>query len=199
MNTHARSLATLAVACAGFVAGPAPAFAADSTLSACIGKQTGVMRYTDAGTGCRSGETLVTWNVQGPQGVPGPQGPQGPTGGQTMINAVVNHDGSIAASAVPPGATLTVARVAAGSFTVNVTGLGSSCPLPMAMAYGTNANMSMGGGHCFGGELSINIFNTLGTESGFVLLVTALAPPPANSRAAAAAARAPAVTRFEPR
>ena len=188
---HTRTLATLvtvAVACAGFAAGPA--MAADTTLRACIGKQTGVMRYTDAGTGCRSGESLVTWNVQGPQG---------PAGPQTMINAVVNHDGSLAAAGIPAGATLTVTRVAPGSFQVVVTGLGTSCPLPMAMAYGTNANMSMGGGSCFGGELSINIFNSAGTESGFVLLVTALGPAPANTRAAAAAARVPAVTRFEPR
>lgn len=101
MHNHLRSAATLALACAGWIAGPAPALAADTTISACVGKATGVMRVTDAGTGCRSGETLLTWNVQGPQG---------PAGPQTMINAVVNHDGSLAASGVPAGAPLTVTR-----------------------------------------------------------------------------------------
>ena len=187
MHTHLRSAATLALACAGWIAGPAPALAADTTISACVGKATGVMRVTDAGTGCRSGETLLTWNVQGPQG---------PAGPQTMINAVVNHDGSLAAAGVPAGATLTVTRIAPGSFDVLVNGLGTSCPLPMAMAYGTNAVMSMGGGYCNGGVLSINIFNSSGTESGFVLLVTALGPATAG---AATAPRTPAVTRFNPR
>lgn len=193
MHTPLRSVTTLAFACMALVAGTAPAVAADTTVSACVGKATGVMRYTDAGTGCRSGESLLTWNVQGPQGAPGPQGPAGP---QTMINAVVNPDGSLAASGVPAGATLTVTRNAPGSFQVLVTGLGTSCPLPMAMAYGTNAVMSMGGGYCSAGTLSINILNSSGTESGFVLLVTALGPATANT---AAAARTPAITQFNPR
>lgn len=179
----ALALATLATA-------PLPAAAAGSTLSACVGKATGVMRLTDAGTGCRSGEQLVTWNTEGPQGAPGPQGPAGT---QTLINAVVNHDGSLAAAGVPAGATLTVTRLSPGSFSVFVTGLGNTCPLPMAMAYGTDAVMGMGGGYCLGGELSINIYNAKGTESGFVLMVSALNQPAAAARAA----RAPAVTRFD--
>lgn len=199
MNLARTPIPALAAAVAAFVAAPPPAAAQTATLSACVGKQTGVMRLTDAGTGCRSGESLVTWNVQGPQGTPGTPGAQGPAGPQTLINAVVNHDGSLAAAGLPTGATLTVTRVAPGSFTVFVTGLGTSCPLPMAMAYGTNAVMAMGGGYCYGGELSINIFNTNGSgaETGFVLLVTALAPAPSSARAAAA--RTPAVTRFDPR
>lgn len=67
----------------------------------------GQRRRHGAGTGCRSGESRLTWNVQGPQGAPGCQGPASP---QTMTNAVVNHDGSMAASGVPAGAPLTVTR-----------------------------------------------------------------------------------------
>lgn len=182
---HFPSFAALSLAATAL--SPLPALAAgDGTLSACIGKATGVMRLTDAGTGCRSGEQLVTWNIQGPQG---------PAGGQTTLNAVVNHDGSLAAASTPPGATLTVTRIGPGSFTVFVTGLGNTCPLPMAMAYATDATMAMGGGYCIAGELSINIFNSKGAETGFVLYVSALSNP-----AGAAAARAAAtVKRFDPR
>ena len=77
----------------------------------------GVRRLIDAGGTCRSGESLVTWNIQGPQGAPGAQGvpgvpgapgsngapgPQGPAGTQTLINAVVYGDGSILTAAKPP-------------------------------------------------------------------------------------------------
>lgn len=205
------SLGTLSLLAA--VLWPATGQAADAgTLSACVTKATGVMRLIDAGGTCRSGEAPVTWNVQGPKGdtgadgakgapgaaglpgAPGAQGPQGPAGPQTMINAVINSDGSLAALGKPAGATLTITRVGPGSFSVLVTGLGNTCPLPLAMAYGTDAVMSMGGGYCIGGELQIDIFNAKGTETGFVLLVTALSLPPSS-----AAREAATVKRFEPR
>lgn len=189
-----RTIAALTLVTASGFFAPA-AHAADGVLAACIGKATGTMRLADPGGACRNGESPVTWNVQGPQGAQGPQGPQGPAGPQTLINAVVNSDGSLVASGVPANATLTVTRVGPGSFTVLVTGLGTTCPLPMAMPYGTDAIMSMGGGYCVGGELSINIFNAKGTDTGFVLLVTALSP----TQNAAAAARRSAVKRFDPR
>lgn len=184
MSTPTRFLAAAAVCLAPFAA-----HAADGVLAACVAKATGTMRLADPNNPCRNGESPVSWNIQGPQG------PQGPAGGQTMINAVINSDGSLAASGVPPGATLTVTRLSPGSFSVFVTGLGNTCPLPMAMAYATDATMSMGGGYCVAGELSINIFNSKGTESGFVLYVTSLSLPTSQAAARSAAA----VRRFDPR
>lgn len=58
----------------------ANAASADTTLYACVGTGDGKMRMVDAGTTCDKKETLVSWNVTGPQGVPGPQGSAGPQG-----------------------------------------------------------------------------------------------------------------------
>lgn len=175
---HTRTLATLAVACAGFAAGPA--LAADTTLSACIGKQTGVMRFTDAGTGCRSGESLVTWNVQGPQGPQGAPGPQGPAGSQTLLSAVVLGDGTIQVVNKPQGATFTVARTAPGVYQVAVTGLGNTCPLPTALAFAPVA-MYLNGGSCSAGALNLPVLSASGQDVAFAITVTALQVPAAAS------------------
>lgn len=199
---------------------PAVAHAQTSSLlAACIGKATGTMRLADPGGSCRSGETPVTWNIQGPQGAPGPQGlpgppglpgpqglpgqpgpqgpqgvpgPQGPAGPQTMMNAVMLGDGSIFVVSKPPGSTLAVTRTSPGTYRVQVGGLGNTCPLPMAMAFNSSANFSMGGGSCVGGGLDIEVFTADRQDSGFVLLVTALSNPPG-----ARATQAPIL--FQPR
>ncbi len=52
-----------------------------NVLSACYFKSGGRVRVIDASvTGCKSGETSLAWNVQGPAGADGPQGPAGPAG-----------------------------------------------------------------------------------------------------------------------
>ena len=74
------------------VAGLAAGLLAGGTVGIIVGASTtpqikacvqpgGLMRYTTST--CKSGEKLLTWNVQGPrgpQGATGPQGPQGPQG-----------------------------------------------------------------------------------------------------------------------
>jgi hypothetical protein len=55
--------------------------AGSTVLHACVNSASGTMRMTD-GSGCRNGETPVSWNQAGPQGVAGPQGPQGLPGAQ---------------------------------------------------------------------------------------------------------------------
>jgi hypothetical protein len=76
-------VAALLVAAAGFVA------AQDSTMiKGCYDKKTGLLRYLQSGSSCRSTETAISWNQfgpQGPQGEKGQQGdlgPQGPQGAQ---------------------------------------------------------------------------------------------------------------------
>ena len=58
---------------------------ADSILYACFPSDGGRVRIVPSMSDCRSKETAVSWNVQGPQGDQGPQGetgPQGPVGPQ---------------------------------------------------------------------------------------------------------------------
>ena len=47
-------------------------------LKACVTKTTNVLRYTTAG--CKAGEKLLTWNIQGVPGAKGATGLQGPAG-----------------------------------------------------------------------------------------------------------------------
>ncbi len=66
------------------VVGIAAASIPDSAgvIHACYKRQTGRLRVIDiaARNHCKTGETELTWNQQGPQGDPGPQGPPGPQG-----------------------------------------------------------------------------------------------------------------------
>jgi hypothetical protein len=52
---------------------------ASGEIHACADAR-GTLRMVDPGTGCASGESRVTWSVQGPQGAPGPAGPAGAQG-----------------------------------------------------------------------------------------------------------------------
>ena len=71
------SLVALAAA-AGGVAIAAPGDGA--TIAACTNNLRESIRFVDEGVACGVGETLLTWNKQGPAGPPGERGPQGATG-----------------------------------------------------------------------------------------------------------------------
>lgn len=66
----------------GLVANGTLASSGGSMLYACVGERSGTMRLVDGATACQRGETLVSWNVQGPAGPQGPTGAQGATGPQ---------------------------------------------------------------------------------------------------------------------
>jgi hypothetical protein len=52
----------------------------DGVIHSCY-SNTGGLRVIDAAAGgCRSNETALSWNQQGPAGAPGPAGPSGPAG-----------------------------------------------------------------------------------------------------------------------
>ena len=71
-------LALLVLAAAGIAYATIPD--ASGTIHACYSKSGGTLRVIDASvTACKSGETSLSWSVQG---IPGPQGPQGPSGPQ---------------------------------------------------------------------------------------------------------------------
>jgi len=82
------------------VALSAVSYAQSSTFSACFNTTNGQMRFVTSSAACRGGESLVTWNVQGPKGDKGdkgdpgqkgdtggsrPAGPPGPSGGASDI------------------------------------------------------------------------------------------------------------------
>lgn len=69
------------VVLASALASSAPAGAASSDIiHACVHKRTGDTRIVRSGEACRPSESLVVWNVAGPQGPVGPAGPDGPPG-----------------------------------------------------------------------------------------------------------------------
>jgi hypothetical protein len=74
--TLALALAVAAGAAFGAVPG------SNGVISACYGKQLGVLRVIDAAAGktCTPYETSISWNQQGPKGDAGAPGPAGPGG-----------------------------------------------------------------------------------------------------------------------
>lgn len=208
---HIRSRIALAAIVLGAIA-LAPQTAAAQALSACAGQGIGYLRLVPAGSACRSGETPVNWNIQGPQGPAGPQGPQGvtgpqgpqgpqgpvgpqgPAGPQAVLAAAVLPDGTLQALTAPAGATLTVTRTGPGVYQLQVRGLGVACPLPTAIAFGAPTVMWLGNGSCGAGTLDIPLHAGNGVDTLFVLNVTSLGPAASTAAQQAAAARSRAVT-----
>jgi hypothetical protein len=58
----------------------APISAGAQQIFACVNANSGAVRIVAQGAACRTPESLVTWNVVGPQGPPGPAGPAGALG-----------------------------------------------------------------------------------------------------------------------
>ena len=132
-----------------------------------------MLRFLEPGGSCRSGETALSWNVQGPTGPAGPagpQGPQGPAGPGLSISAVVSPDGSFQVLNLAPGSSLTVTRTGVGAWNILVSGLGNACPLPTANAF-ANVAMWFGGGSCGGGTVSLPVLAGNGVDTAFILSV----------------------------
>ena len=58
----------------------APISADAQQIFACVNNNSGAVRIVAQAAACRTPESLVTWNVVGPQGPPGPAGPAGALG-----------------------------------------------------------------------------------------------------------------------
>ena len=58
----------------------APISADTQQIFACVNNNSGAVRIVAQGAACRTPESLVTWNVVGPQAPPGPAGPAGALG-----------------------------------------------------------------------------------------------------------------------
>ena len=117
----------LALAAGG---GYAMAAGNNKTITVCADRKTGVLHLKTRGR-CKSSQTRVSWNQQGPQGVQGQQGPQGsqgPAGGQGPAGARGQAAVSVWATVadngiVSPGQGqgLTVQRLSAGTYQVTIT------------------------------------------------------------------------------
>src|SRR5262245_20508690 len=69
-----------ALTLAGVVAGTTPASAQVPQIRACVSISSLQIRIPGANEACKSSETQLIWNIQGPKGDTGPQGPQGVQG-----------------------------------------------------------------------------------------------------------------------
>ena len=121
-------LALLVVLAVGVGGGYAFAASNNKTISVCADKKTGILHLKTRGK-CKSSQTRVTWNQQGPagpagaqgsQGAAGTQGPQGPAGSQgpAAVSVWANVAGN---GAVIAGQGLSVQRASAGTYEVTVT------------------------------------------------------------------------------
>ena len=63
-----------------------PTTAKAQVINACANKQ-GALRIVGDLTECKTSETSLSWNVQGPQGPQGEQGPEGPPGSDAQVTA----------------------------------------------------------------------------------------------------------------
>ena len=121
-------LALLLVLAVGVGGGYALAAGNTKTITVCADKKTGVLHLKTRGR-CKSSQTRVTWNQQGPQGVQGAQGatgPQGPAGAQGPVGAQgpagvtvwanVANNGTVIA-----GQGVSVQHVSPGTYQVTIT------------------------------------------------------------------------------
>jgi hypothetical protein len=121
-------LALLLVLAVGVGGGYALAASSTKTITVCADKKTGALHLKTRGR-CKSSQTRVTWNQQGPpgpqgaqgsQGAQGPVGAQGPAGSQgssaVSVWATVADNGTVLA-----GRGLTVQHITGGTYEVTIT------------------------------------------------------------------------------
>ncbi len=108
-------------------------------LFACV-NPSGLARFVKAGTLCPPNETLVSWNVVGPEGPAGSPGPAGTSGGGTVSYVVggMFPGTSVARAFCPPGTKVT----GGGGVSLSGAGLQQDYPISDAtgvIAFGTTA------------------------------------------------------------
>lgn len=103
-HQSASRLVLAAVALLVVAAGVAYATAAamsggDTVILACQNQTNGLLRVVTDPNDCRSGETAISWNQVGPQGLPGEPGPKGEPGPAGAVIATRVHNVGQATSA----------------------------------------------------------------------------------------------------
>ena len=105
--------------------GYAVAASNNKTITVCADKKTGVLHLKTRGR-CKSSQTPVSWNQQGPQGSQGTQGPQGTQGAQGLQGAQGPAGVTVWANVTNSGVILhgdgiAVQRQSAGTYEVTIT------------------------------------------------------------------------------
>jgi len=121
-------------------AGAADVAAEPDVIVACVGS-TGDLRVASATDGCRKGETVLTWNIQGRNGIPGPAGAAGPVGpaGPEGAAGRDGRDGRDGGGNTPPAPTVNAQ--------MRIDGLNSNNPTPIvAFSLGATNSISTSGG-----------------------------------------------------
>ena len=124
---------SMKVLCAGAVivfgtALEASAQNAPAKVRACV-LPSGSARIVASSESCKSNETMVEWNVTGPQGPQGPEGPAGPSGQAGSGGGglrVLNASGSDLGPMIAPGTVLLTLPSARKSYAQ----VGASAPAP---------------------------------------------------------------------
>jgi hypothetical protein len=131
------------------------------TITACSDKKTGLLHLKPHGGKCKRGQTRVTWNQRGPQGLQGVAGAQGPAGAPgapgVSIWGNVTNDGSLAA-----GEGLSVQHLAtAGTYQVTITA--------PACAHGSNAPVITVSGGPAAGSFPVAWYESTGLNQQFMV------------------------------
>jgi len=149
---------------AGFTSCVALAQSQSAAIYACVGS-TGVIQIVSPGTACKKNETLLTWNVAGPQGPPGPTLP-------TTAFTADNFSGGFSAEAISTDALLPTEvagfNLPPGNYVVTgVVGLHATIPLGTLVPF-ANVQCSLHNG----AEILGTDFRTLvgGATSSFASL-----------------------------
>jgi hypothetical protein len=147
-------LALLVVLAVGAGGGYAFAASKTKTITVCADKKTGVMHFKSRDGRCSRGQTRVTWNQEGPQGVQGSAGQAGAPA--VSIWANVANNGSIVA-----GQGLSVAHLSTGTYQVTVTAA--------ACAHGSNAPVVTVSGASQGMTAPIAWYGSTGANQQFMV------------------------------
>ena len=120
-GTLGNSLILVLAATLGF--GALSMATSSGVIDGCYGNTTGILRVLSSGDTCRSSETSISWNQQGPAGPQGATGPQGPAGGLSGWEEITQETSSNSDvvkqlnTLCTPGKT-----VVSGGYSYNVTG-----------------------------------------------------------------------------
>lgn len=122
----------------------------NGVIHGCYTKSGGSLRVIDASVvNCKSTETSLNWNVQGPQGSQGPQGatgPQGPTGPQGLAGPQ-GPQGPAGPSGTSHAYAATGGQASYGTSAVKVQSLSLSAGTYLVWATGTVSDSNTTTGH----------------------------------------------------
>jgi len=135
-------------------------------IGACVSAN-GSMRVIAPGDVCKKGETLLSWNAEGPAGPAGPAGPTGPTGA-TGPAGPAGRDGRDAEAPGPPPQTVMLQ--------MSIDGLNGNLPTPIfgfTLGASNPSSVVIGGGAGKVSFADLNVSKMIDGDSVPLLKATA--------------------------